>query len=351
MEKVSVHKNSWQIYLKNFAKLFFFSFSVIIAFFVCVTIFFIFGDFWIIAALAFAFGLVPLFYCLQIAVVKFASGKDVEYNEFYRPYKAYFSPANKGSYKVLRNIVLTFIIFYLSIYLSIFIYDLFNYGVLNSIIEQYSASEAISMQDYYNMIEAIVNMDGYIYYLVFTLMLPFLFFFARIKKKLLVSYFNLIIPMPNMITQAITKKIYAEHGKEIRKNSFVGDLIFTLCFVVGYVVAGLISTLILTNSDNVFSIFLVVIIALGGGLFVSTFVLPPVLLNYCFIADSLNLIFLSHVKDELKNLMDDPKFNDNEDIKEVLQMLLKNIDQNENVTEEDSLDDIFSDDIDEDDNQ
>ena len=66
---------------------------------------------------------------------------------------------------------------------------------------------------------------------------------------------------------------------------------------------------------------------------------------------STNLIFLSHVKGELKNLMDDPKFNDNEDIKEVLQMLLKNIDQNENVTEEDSLDDIFSDDIDEDDNQ
>lgn len=344
MEKISINKNSWKLYLSKFGKLFFFSLSVILSFAVCVAIFLVFGDFWFLSILGFAFGVIPLFYCLQIACVKVASGKEIEYNEFYQPYKTYFS-ANRGCYKMIRNTILTFLIFYLSIYLSIFLYDLFNYGVLNSILDEYYSLE-MTTNDYNNLINEIFNMKGFIYYLVLTLMLPFLFFFNRVKKKLLVPYFNLLLPMPNMVTQSVTKKIYKDYKKEINKHTLAGNLLFLFVFVVGYTITSIITTLLLQNTDNSFSVALVILVSMFVGLLLTCFVLPPVLLNYCFAADLLHMEYIKGLKTELTSLIATSKLSGNEETKELLETLINSLDINENVTV-DIDEDREDDDIDE----
>ena len=112
MENISINKNSWKLYLSNFGKLFVFSLSVLLSFCVCIATFLVFGDLWFLSIIGIAFGVIPLFYCLQIACVKVASGKPIEYGEFYQPYKNYFSSVNRGSYKMIRNVLLTFLILY-----------------------------------------------------------------------------------------------------------------------------------------------------------------------------------------------------------------------------------------------
>lgn len=320
MEKVSYYKNSWRIYLGNFAKLFGFTLSVMILFFASVTLFFLLSSFdlGISSLLLLAFGVVPLFFSLQVIIAKVSNGREVSYNEFYSSYKVYFNPINKGSYGVIRNIILTIIIYYLSIYLSLVVYDLFNTGVLD---ELFSLIDINDVSSYYSVIINVLDLDGYIYYLIVSMVFPFLFFFERIKKRLMVPYFNMVFPVPNFLCQSKNKMLYREYGKQIRKHSFSGNLIFALCFMVGFISVGIISLNFVSN------ITIIVILSLFGGILLSSFVLPPVIINYCFIADKLHLEYLNMVKKEMSNLTS--SINDKSK-KEIIDKIINDINKHQN---------------------
>lgn len=324
MENLDVNKNSWKIYSKNFLKLFLFTISVVIVFCVCVTLFFLFNNTGLFSLIIFFAGVAPLFYCLQIVVLKFASGKDVEYNEFYKPYKGYFSSQNRGSYKLIRNVFLSILMIYLAVMISFFVYDIFHYGEFEKIINEYYSS-SMSLNDYNNMFNDLFNMKNYAYYFVISMFIPFLFFFNRIKNRLMIPYFNLIMPLPSFICNSIAKKVNKENSSFIKKQTRSGNLMFSLLFVFGYCLTGILCTTFIVDSNS--SLILSIVLSLCGGLFISSFVLPPALFNYCFVADKLNFSFMKILKIELKTIINDSKVPLDDDSKELLKSIVNSLDK------------------------
>ena len=296
MEK-TILKNSWKIYLANFGKLFAFSLSSFFLLFAGCSLFTVLGvyDLGISSILLFAFVVVPMFFALEIMMARASAGTKVEYNDIYNSYKSYFNQTNKGTYSIIINLLLTFVIYSLSIYLSLVIYDIFHYGVLEDIMKNYSLNN-IQQTQYIELINKILNMDNYIYYLTMCMLIPILFFFSRIKRNLMVPYLNMIMPLPNILVRNINKKIYKKNAKIIRKLSWVGNLCFALVFSIGYIIGSLIGIYL---GDIVPYVNYIFLLGLFFGLLLSSFLLPPVLINYCFIADSLHNDYLDFVKQQM----------------------------------------------------
>ena len=154
----------------------------------------------------------------------------------------------------------------------------------------------IQQTQYIELINKVLNMDNYIYYLTMCMLIPILFFFSRIKRNLMVPYLNMIMPLPNILVRNINKKIYKKNAKIIRKLSWVGNLCFALVFSIGYIIGSLIG---ISLGDIVPYVNYIFLLGLFFGLLLSSFLLPPVLINYCFIADSLHNDYLDLVKQQM----------------------------------------------------
>ena len=100
---------------------------------------------------------------------------------------------------------------------------------------------------------------------------------------------------------------------------------FFLVFAVGYIATSVITISIYLNSDSVISLGLVMLISVFAGLLLACFSLPPILLNYCFVADLLHMAYIKNLKSELTNLMSSSKIGENEDSKELLEALLRSL--------------------------
>lgn len=317
-------KNSWRIYKNNFSKIYSFTLSVLILFLAAFTFMVILSpfEFGLTSILVLAFGVLPLFFCLQQIVAKVSAGKSVEYNEFYKPYKAYFSPINRGTYSMITSVIYSFIIFYLALYFSLVTYDIFHYGTLNEIMEGINIFNAnLSYQQALDLVNEIMNMPNYKYYLVVFMVFPFVFFFNRIKNRLMITYFNMIIPLPNMMLQTLNKNVIRQNKKEIKSLCFLGNFIFSITFIIGFIVIGIVGLLLGDLLPNINYVF---ILALCGGLLLSSFFLPPVLINYCFVADKLHASFLENVKKQMLFLSSKIEEEDPEK-SEVIKKMLDNL--------------------------
>lgn len=334
-------KNSWRIYKKNFSRIYSFTLSVIILLLAAFTFILILSpfDFGLIGILILAFGAVPLFFCLQHMIARVSAGKIVEYNEFYRPYKAYFTPVNRGTYSIISSVLFSFIVFYLSIYLSLLAYDIFHYGTLNEIMKGVDLFNSnLTYQQALDLVNKILNLPHYIYFLVASMVLPFIFFFNRIKNRLMIAYFNLIVPLPNMMLQSINKNVIRQNKKEIKDACFSGNFIFIISFTLGFFAFGIVGILL---DDLLPSISYIFIIALCGGLLISSFFLPPVIINYCFMADKLHASFLGNVKKQmvlLSSKIEEEDPDDSEIIKKMLDNLTSNTKKKENEENEKNSD-------------
>lgn len=326
--KLDYLKNSWRIYLKNFGKLFSFTISILILFLASFTFYLLLSSFdlGLTAIIIFAAGVVPFFYCLQMMIAKVSAGEKIEYNEYYYPYKAYFSPVNRGNYSIIFTLFFTLIMMYVSLFFSFFLYDIFHYGAFDEIFKNIDMSIGyLSYQEYFRVINEIINLPNYIYYLIVCMVIPFMFFFNRIKNRLMISYFKLVMPLPNIIINSINKKLLKLKKNFIKENCFLSNLIFIGSFTLGFIIFGIISSLF---GDYLPDIAYIFIIALGGGLILSSFFLPPVLINYCFIADHIHADFLELVKNEMLSLSSSIGESDPEK-KELIEKMLNLINQND----------------------
>ena len=293
-------KNSVRIYKSSFAKLFMFSLSVVILFIASYSCYYLLSgyDFGLSAIAIFAGGFLPLFYCLQMMIGKVSSGSKVEYNEFYKPYKAFYNPTNRGTYAIILNLLLTLLVLYLSNLLSIGIYSIFHYDNFKEIADLILSSSLDSTQ-IIELLNKILNMPNYIYYLLVSRLIPFIFLFYRIKNRLMICYFNLMMPLPLILMNNVNKNMIKENKKFINKFCLKGNMIFITLFSIGYLISGCITCYFGNDLPDVGYIY---IIALASGLLLSSFVLPIVLIGYCFAADRLQPLFLKKIQTQILNL-------------------------------------------------
>lgn len=293
-------KNNVRIYKSSFSKLYMFSLSVIILFLASYSCYYLLSgyDFGLTAILIFAGGFLPLFYCLQMMIGKVSSGAKVEYNEFYKPYKIFYNPTNRGTYAVILNILLTLLVLYLSNLISIGVYSIFHYDNVKEIYDLITSSSLDNTQ-IIDILNKILNMPNYIYYLLVSRLIPFIFLFSRIKDRLMICYFNLMMPLPLILMNNVNKQMVRENKKFINKFCFKGNMIFISMFAIGYLIAGVLACYFGNDLPDVGYIY---IIALAGGLLLSCFILPIVLIGYCFAADRLQPLFLNKIQTQILNL-------------------------------------------------
>ena len=294
-ERVSIYKNAWKIYIANFAKLFSFTFSIVIIFLLAVAAELIvsYFDFGITGIILCAFVLIPLFFSYQIVIAKVSSGKEITYNELYATYKAYYLPHNKGVYSVIKNTFLTIIVGIILIWLSAVLYDFIYPDLIETAVEGLSVSlDSISF--YEEVINAVLGLDNYIYFLTCFIALIPIFFFSRIRKNFMIPYFNLVITVPSMISHQINKKLYDKERKYITSTSFLGGLLFSIAFIVGFIATIVIIINFFPQIELIDCLF---VFGMGGGLMLSSILLPPFMIVQCFMADHLHHKYMDYVKE------------------------------------------------------
>ena len=218
--------------------------------------------------------------------------------EFYKPYKIFYNPTNRGTYAVILNILLTLLVLYLSNLISIGVYSIFHYDNVKEIYDLITSSSLDNTQ-IINILNKILNMPNYIYYLLVSRLIPFIFLFSRIKDRLMICYFNLMMPLPLILMNNVNKQMVRENKKFINKFCFKGNMIFISMFAIGYLIAGVLACYFGNDLPDVGYIY---IIALAGGLLLSSFILPIVLIGYCFAADRLQPLFLNKIQTQILNL-------------------------------------------------
>lgn len=252
-------------------------------------------DFGILGILIFAFGVIPLFFSFQMVVAKVSAGKEIFYNDLNGGYKLYYQAQNRGVYSVLVNLLLTLIVASVSIWLSIVLYDFLYPDVLEAAIASIQALPT-DIQYYDEMVNAVLGMKDYIYFLICFLPIPFLFFFRRIRKNFLIPYFSFSVGVPMVLAHQLNKRIYAQNAEYIRSASFWPNAFFSLTFYIGFVSAGCAANLFADQLEYVEYLF---VIALSGGLLLSSVLVAPLMIVQCFIADHLHGSYLAMVKEQM----------------------------------------------------
>ena len=333
---VSVYKNSWKIYFSSFGKLVSFSLSIMILFLASITTYLFLSpfDMGLTGILIFAFAVLPLFFSLQMVVGKVSAGRDVSYNELYSSYKNYYAPQNRGIYSVLLNLLLTLVILSLSVWLSLVLYDLIFPGVMDAALKAIAQPDGLSSYpEYYDsVVTAVLNMDGYLYFLTVFLAFPFLFFFCRIRKNFLLPYFNMIVGVPVFVSHSMNKKLWQTNRKEIRKVSLPADLPFIFGFLIGFILFGCVAAYF---EEQLQYIEYVIVIAVAGGILCSFVFLPPLLITYCFIADTMHKKYMLMMKEQMTQAVKTMDQDDavDEERKEALKDFLDHLTEEEDPQE------------------
>lgn len=332
--KLDIYKNAWKIFAINFWKMFSFSFAImVIIIALYLSSFATMGyDFGLICILGFAFVLLPIFFSFQIAIAKASSGQTLNYSDLYSNYKLYLNQQNRGSYSVLFNVFISIIVSIIIAYLGTCCYEVTHKAIYDATIEKINSIERAN--NYSEYVNTFLNMPDYIYFLLASIGLGFLYFIRRIKKSLMIPYFNLYSGVPNIINRRINKQLLIENKSFIRSNTIFGNIIFSLAFLIGYILVGFLM-IYFNNGDY----YLEVLIAcsLSGGLFLSAFVLAPSIINYCFVADALHVKYLKLLKKSMLDLIKtiDADSNIDEDKKDEFKKMLDIFDQEINDDKKD----------------
>ena len=159
---LSIYKNAWAIYKKNFAKLFSFSLSYIIISVLAYVAIMLFSAFdsYLIGIAIISFLVIPLFYSYQIALLKVSSGLELDYSDFYANYKNYYKKSNMGIYSTLSSVLLTVLICFICIFLTTVLHDIIFPDLMEKAIAEIKMVDDIS---YYNeVIKVCINLDGFV---------------------------------------------------------------------------------------------------------------------------------------------------------------------------------------------
>ena len=296
---LKLYKNSWGIYRASFGKLFSFILAIVIVFIASfASLFITLGyDFGLLSINICAFVLVPLFFSFQIVIAKVSSGKKLNYNDLYSHYRSYFAPFNRGVYSVITNSFIALIVSFVFIYLSTCVYEVTHKVIFDEAMTSLSSINYFT--SYQTYIDTIINLPDYLYFLLVPFAFSFLFFFRQIKKSFLIPYFSMITGSPVLINKRINKTLLQENKKFIRKNTAFGNLMFTLAFLIGFILTGVI--ILLVEVDTM-TIEFWIIFSLFGGMIISSFLIPPLMINYCFIADMLQPKYMVLFKKQIINL-------------------------------------------------
>lgn len=324
--KFNIFKNSWTIYKNNFGKLFSFSFSIsIISCIAYIAILLLGGfDFYLTGILLVTFVLNPLFYSFQVAALKASSGMDIDYNEFYANYKAYYRRNTFGSYGIIKSVLFSILMSVLMVFLCSVLHDIIFPDVLENAIA--SLDEFIDSPEYVNLfINTALNVDYFIPMLIVFLAFGHASFFVNFKNKIMIPIFASISPIPLMLTNSAYKKIYKRNIKDINALMRPANLVYYLTFLIGFISFGLIANLF---QDQLVYIEYILIIAYAGGMLLSSVFTPVVLIGYCYIADGLHNDYMIEMTNELIKFSENIKDDDSEalrDIKENIDNIVSSI--------------------------
>lgn len=330
--KLEIYKNAWKIFVINFWKLFSFSFAImVIIIALYLSSFATMGyDFGLIYILGFAFVLLPLFFSFQIAIAKASSGQVLNYSDLYSNYKLYLNHQNRGSYSIIFNVFVSIIVSIIIVYLGTCCYEVTHKAIYDATIEKINSIDGSS--NYSAYVNTFLNMPDYIYFILASIGLSFLYFIRRIKRSLMIPYFNLYSGVPNIINRRINKQLLIENKTFIRSNTIFGNIIFSLSFLIGFILAGF---LMIYFNDGDYYLEVLIACSLSGGLFLSMFVLAPSIINHCFVADALHVKYLRLLKKSMLDLIKsiDTDSNIDEDKKNEFKKMLDVFDQEINDDE------------------
>ena len=334
----SIYRNAWRLYKSQFGKLTSFVFSLATIFLAVVVCYFFVSafDFSISCILLCAFVFLPLLYSFQLIVGMVSAGREVEYGDLYKTYKVYLSPSNRGTYGIIISLFLTSLISILMIYLSLTVYDFVFPDVFEVTVTPYLKEEILTIELYEQLIEDVFNMNGYKYFFISSMAFPFLFFFSRLEKNFLTPYFGMMIPLPSRVIKSYSKEIVKANKKDINKYTMPGKLFFSLSFVLGFIIFGVLGCIFSSYLPNT---TMIIIIALAGGLLSSLVFVVPLMITSCFIADSLHSDYLEVVhKNMSEGIMaaDKNGLDIDEENKELIKRMLDKI--KEDIKKEESND-------------
>lgn len=313
--KLDIFKNSWSIYKSNFGKLFSFSISIAIISLISYIAVLLLGgfDFYLTGILLVSFVLNPLFYSFQVATLKVSSGMDIDYNEFYANYKAYYRRNTFGAYSIIKSVLFAVLMSMLMVFLCLVLHDIIFPDMMENAIA--SLNGLVDSPDYINeVINTALNVDYFIPMLIVFLGFGHSFFFVSLKNKLMVPLFASISPIPLMMTNNVYNTIYKKNKKEINSHMRLANLLFFIAFLIGFILFGLIANLF---QDQLVYIEYILIIAYVGGMLLSSVFTPVILIGYCFIADGLHNDYMVEMTKALIKFGESIKDDNSEDLNDI----------------------------------
>lgn len=164
---------------------------------------------------------IPLFLSFELVSMRLLTGHEVNYNEIYKNYKAYYAPVFRGCYGLIFTCFLTFIVA-----------DL----LLSGYISLLAASNTTLFEEFLNTqdVNIFLNIPYFSLGLIVVLGLCILFFGYRILSKVNIPYFNFYFGLPTPATKRIAKTVKrrarASYQKQVRTVSLPMLLIFILLY-------------------------------------------------------------------------------------------------------------------------
>lgn len=172
------------------------------------------------------FGVLPLLLSYELVCSRILTEHQVNYNEIYKNYKAYFSVVFRGCYGVILSSIICFLIY--DIANSIYIYANADYDLLISAASSQNY-EAISEE-----ITRIINLNAYGYFYIFVIGLVALVFFSRVFLKMSHPYFSFFVGLPIKASKRVVKQINKNTSHSLFKQLIMLYLPLLLAFIFIY---------------------------------------------------------------------------------------------------------------------
>ncbi len=242
----------------NYGKMFVLGFSVILLTIISFALYYASIGIEIISLLLFFVGVLPLLLSYQLVCSRMLTNHEVNYNEIYKNFKAYFNPVFRGCYSVIFFAFIAFLVndIAFSIFYSIKMDPKLTQDIMN-----------LDLNVIYSTMESMMETKEFKLYSLAVYGISAFIFMMGICSKFVVPFFNFLLGIPTRASKKIIKELKKEKTDYIKQKLLISLPLYVLFIITYFGVAYL--TFYLKN-DVGFSIF----IALSLSLILISFYLP-----------------------------------------------------------------------------
>lgn len=212
----------------NYGKMFVLGLSVILLAIMSFALYYANMGLEIISFLLFFVGVLPLLLSFQLVCSRILTNHEVNYNEIYKNYKAYFNPVFRGCYSVIFFSIIAFLVndILFSIFYSLNLDPSLTQDILNIDINViYSAMESIMETNDFKLVAiAIYGISAFI-------------LIMGICSRFVIPYFNYLLGVPTRATKNIIKELKKAKSNYKKQKLLINMPIFVLFFITYFVTA------------------------------------------------------------------------------------------------------------------